>query len=133
MADKQSGGIAAQVLLSAVVSAGVFIVGLLLFGVLPMRVSLAGGLRTDFIEVGDGSGGRLMLTTKPEGAPTITLDDASGNTLLSLHTAPRGGAGLDISAPDGTPLVRIITSTPKPVIRVYDPATGEVAWEAPGE
>lgn len=133
MSKSESSGIAISAVTAALVSMGVFIVGFLLLGVLPTRVSLAGGLRTDCIEVGDGSGGRLMLTTKPEGAPTITLDDASGNTLLSLHTAPRGGAGLDISAPDGTPLVRIITSTAKPVIRVYDPATGEVAWEAPGE
>jgi|GEM_PF-2606771 len=110
-------------------SAGVFIVGFLVVTHLPMPVTL-GGLRTDWISVSSGAGsGRITITTKPDGGPKIVLYDASGNSILSLDAAAKGAPGTQITSANGDQLITISTLN-KPAIRVFDPNTGTVVWEA---
>jgi len=111
----------------------VFITGLVAIMYLPIPITLAGGLRTDWIQVSSGDGsGQVIITTKAGGGPMVVLYDGAGNGILSISAGPLGGPEIELSSADGDPLVTI-NNINRPTIRVYDPDSGEIVWETVGE
>ena len=108
-------------------------VGIFALSFLPIPMNFRGGIITKTVLLTNGkNSGTILLTTKPDGEPSISISDAQGNSAFFLTVAKKGYPSLDISGPDGTPRVSLTTGK-RPSIRVYDPSTNTVAWEVVGD
>ena len=123
-----------HVLVCGLLSLCVFISGVALLGVLPIPVSLRGGLVTEMVTVTSGTrGGKVIVSTKPDGLPRIILYDAQGSGVLSLEATPGGASIVEFTSAEGDSLLRISTTGGRPSITVFDFETGKIAWDVVGD
>jgi len=118
---------------AALVSFVVFLIGLGLLSVLPLPVNLRGPLKASTLVLTDArSSSSIILTTRPDGTPSVTITDAQGNSAFFLTVSEKGYPSLDISGPDETKFLSLTTGK-QPSIKLYDPATDTVAFEVVGD
>lgn len=119
---------------TAMVSISVFIIGLGLLSVVPLPVHLKGQLNASTIVLSSDaqSSSFILLTTEPDGTPSISINDAQGNNAFFLTVSEKGYPSLDISGPNEAKILSIIPGK-QPIIRLYDPSTNTVAWQVVGD
>lgn len=96
---------------------------------LPMPTRI-GTVATRMLIVGDGPGeGKILVTARPDGSPSVLLYDVSGRSVAEMSATPTGVPRIVLNAPGGGPLLRLeVTGAGLPRVRLSDPATGKPAW-----
>jgi len=119
--------------IAALVSITVFLIGLGLLSVIPLPVHIKGPLNASMITLSDAqSSSSILLTTTPDGTPSISITDAQGNNAFFLTVSEKGYPSLDISGPNEAKVLSLTTGK-QPMIRLYDPNADTVAWEVVGD
>src|SRR5690606_6336908 len=74
---------------------------------LPMPTRI-GAVATRMLIVGDGPGeGKILVTARPDGSPSVLLYDVSGRSVAEMSATPAGVPRIVLNAPGGGPLLRL--------------------------
>ncbi len=116
-----------------VIGFGCFIAGMVALSLIPIPVRFKGAMTANALYLtDDSSSASILLTTTPDGTPSISITDAQGNNAFFLTVSEKGYPSLDISGPNEAKVLSLTTGK-QPMIRLYDPNADTVAWEVVGD
>lgn len=96
---------------------------LIALGILPSINVFGSPTRTDTLILEDVSGqARMMLTTRPHGAPTLSFLDSAGAVRMELSLTPTESPGMSLLSPDGKSRLTASLRGPgnQPEVSLYD-------------